>query len=314
MPPELTEVEAWETTLETLDKMAPLPVEVLECYADPEEAKQYIYREKTRELIVNIAYESDEGEDISYCFENVTYRLTEEEPQRWEFVEAGSGIYALQYSKESFWEVTDGLERVVPEGKEYVNAYLSILHKYRFCYPEDFETLTCDLIYVDEDDVPEFIIGDSGYWISMYTYKDGRLYELMDMWAYGAGENAGYEYIPYENVMRNYNSDYAGLVLYTSYATIDENYNLEESSYYLKMSYEDENGKVIEDLSDYDESNWHFYYEEKEITAEEYNSYIVNSGAFEYIDGTQSYYPFEDYLCHLLDGNAELPAAEVSHE
>ena len=178
---------------------------------------------------------------------------------------------------------------------------------YRNAYPEQFEELLCDLIFVDEDEVPELIIGKSGYWISMYAYKDGTVHELMDMWAYGAGGNAGYEYIPYENIMRNYNSDYAGYVLYTSYASINENYNFEESSYYLKMSYEDENGEVImdEDALELDESNWHYYYKEREISKEEYNSYIINSENFEYINGSQSYYSFEDYLCHLLDETNE---------
>ena len=317
---ELTEVAAWETTMETVDKMAKLPEEAMVRLTDTEEkrvaATQFICREETRELMINIAYDLGEDEDISYSFENLTYRLTEDTPQKWVFVEESSGIYALQYSKESFWEFTDRLERVVPEEKEYINAYLSVLHKYRFDYPEDFETLMCDLIYIDENNIPEFIMGKPGYWISMYTYKDGTVYELMDMWVYGIGGNAGYEYIPNQNIMRNYDSDYAGLVMYTSYATIDEKLDLEESSYYLKMSYEDENGKVIEEYSEenYDESNWHYYYGEEEITAEEYDSYIIDSGEFQYMEGTQSYYPFEDWLCYLLDGDTELPTPQIVTE
>ena len=310
MADKLIEVEAIETTYASVDKMAPLPDEALERIAGtidkPVAEVQYIYREKTRELIINIAYDLSADGNISYHFENLMYRLTKEDAQSWEFVEENTGIYQLQYSKESFWAFTDSLSRAVPEGKEYINEYLSILHKYKYSYPE-FEDYMCDLIYFDDDEIPELIIGQSGYWVSMYTYKEGKVYELMDMWAYGAFGNVGYEYIPYQNVLRNYNSDYAGMRFYTSYSKISENHSLEEDSYSLIMSYEDENGQVIIEYTEetYDENNWHYYYNDKEITKEEYDSYIIQ-GEFQYIEGTQAYYPFEGYLLSLLDSEENI--------
>ena len=69
---------------------------------------------------------------------------------------------------------------------------------------------------------------------------------------------------------------------------LDENYKLNDG-FWLMQSYEDENGNVLFDESDedYDESNWHFYYEETEITEEEYEAYCID-GEYEYIDTPMS--------------------------
>ena len=115
----LTEVEARETDLETMDKMAPLPEQLLEALTDTDEKKvasaQFIYREKTRQMIVNIAYDISKDETVCYQFTNFTFRLTKEAAQNWEYVEAGSGIYNVQLSEDAFWEFTYRLENIETE-------------------------------------------------------------------------------------------------------------------------------------------------------------------------------------------------------
>lgn len=169
---------------------------------------------------------------------------------------------------------------------EYIPMYINVI---KTCLEEyEDNELSYNLIYLDEDEVPELALGMEGYWVSLYTYQDGAVYELMDQWPYGAGGNHGYEYIPHENVIRNYNTDYAGLVLYESYYMMDENYELNDG-FWLMQSYEDEEGNVLMEESDedYDANNWHFYYEEQEISAEEYDSYCID-GEYEVIDTTMS--------------------------
>ena len=46
------------------------------------------------------------------------------------------------------------------------------------------------LIHVDDDGIPELAAGVNGYYTSLYTWKDGKLYALMEHWAYGAMGNA----------------------------------------------------------------------------------------------------------------------------
>jgi len=170
----------------------------------------------------------------------------------------------------------------LPIGMEYVPAYIETI---KACIEEYSDNdLTYNLIYLDDDGTPELVIGMQGYWVSLYTYKDGVIYEIMDQWGYGAGGNHGYDYLPYEGVVCNLNADYAGLVLYESYYMLDKNYELNDG-FWLMQSYEDEEGNVLFDESDedYDENNWHFYYEDREITEEEYDMYCIE-GEYEFID------------------------------
>ena len=126
----------------------------------------------------------------------------------------------------------------------------------------------------------------------MYTYQDGEVYKLMDMWGYGVAGNHGYEYLPYENVIRNFDSDLAGMIWYESYYGMDENVEL-NYGFCLVQSYEDEEGNVLiyESDEDYDESNWHYYYEdyyeERKITEEEYDTYRI-VGDYEPVEGEMS--------------------------
>ena len=111
------------------------------------------------------------------------------------------------------------------EFKDYGEAYEAVSRLCELSYGG--ETLDYDLIYVDEDGIPELVAGKNGYWLSLYTYHDGTVYTLMDWWGYGAMGNAGYEYVPKANSMRNYNTDLAGAILHTSYMWVDEQYALD---------------------------------------------------------------------------------------
>lgn len=179
--------------------------------------------------------------------------------------------------------ITECYDGEIPIGMEYVPAYMETVKQ---CIEEYSESkLTYNLIYFDEDGIPELTVGALGTWVSMYTYQDGEVHELMDLWPYGVGGNHGYDYLPYENVIRNFNSDYAGLVCYESYYRMNEKYELNDG-FWLVQSYEDEEGNVLfyEYDEDYDENNWHYYYEDREITEEEYDTYRI-AGEYEPVEG-----------------------------
>ncbi len=53
------------------------------------------------------------------------------------------------------------------------------------------EELTFDLIYLNDDDVPELVAGVTDYSVSLYTFADGQVYTLADNWGYGAFGNHG---------------------------------------------------------------------------------------------------------------------------
>lgn len=145
-----------------------------------------------------------------------------------------------------------------------------------------------NLIYFDDDDIPELVSGVRGYYISLYTFQDGRIYTLMDCEAYGAGGNPGYQYVPGKNSRRHYNTGYAGLILSTTYASISDQHTMDENVEIITYNFDDANGNGIPDESE--EASYGYYSVSYiggvEVTADECASY--NVGEYEYIEPVMS--------------------------
>ncbi len=150
------------------------------------------------------------------------------------------------------------------------------------------ETAAYDLIYVDEDEVPELAAGVDGYYASLYTYSQGKVYMLMDRWAYGAMGNAGYEYAPKKNNLRNYNSDYAGAVVYTTYMSVNRQHALDTEAEIKTVNFDDVNGNGILDEEEMGSVGYYgvSYLYGKQASYEE--CAVYDAGEYEMIRGTMS--------------------------
>ena len=149
-------------------------------------------------------------------------------------------------------------------------------------------TVTYDLIDVDGDEVPELAAGVNGYYVSLYTYSDGKVYTLLDRWSYGVMGNAGYEYAPKKNSLRNYNSDYAGAILYTTYMEVKKDHRVETVAQIKTVNFDDVNGNGVPD-EDETESMGNYgvtYLNGKEASPEECAAY--DAGKYEMICGDLS--------------------------
>ena len=144
------------------------------------------------------------------------------------------------------------------------------------------------LIDVDGDDIPELAAGVPGYYTSLYTYSQGSVYNLMDRWPYGVMGNAGYEYAPGKNSIRNYNSDYAGAILYTTYLSVTGSHTLETTVQIETYNFDDANGNGVPDENEQDSFGSYSvsYIDGREITEGEFNSY--GEGEYEFIGGKMS--------------------------
>lgn len=167
----------------------------------------------------------------------------------------------------------------------YQEAYTQIVKLWEVEYGSE---LTYDLIQFDHDDIPELVIADNGFWVSLYTYHDGRAYSLMDHWGYGVMGNAGYEYIPGGNRVRNYNSDYAGAIRYSTYMSMNDQYSLKTVTEIVTYNFDDVNGDGYPDADEEDSIGYYSvsYVDGVEITAEQYASY--DAGEYEFIAGRLS--------------------------
>lgn len=169
----------------------------------------------------------------------------------------------------------------------YQDAYSQIARLCNFDAPAEY---AFDLINLDVDDVPELVCDYSGYRINVYTYVDGHVKPLMYNYAYGAMGNYGYEYAVGKNVIRNCNSDYAGLIDAISYMspTGDPSQGFEYQMTTYNWADTNENGYPDGDEDDtYLDEPYRVEYSgegktEAEVKAkiDEYNTYT-----FEFISG-----------------------------
>ncbi len=152
----------------------------------------------------------------------------------------------------------------------------------------DGDGVKFSLVDIDEDDIPELAAGNDGYWVSLFTYADGKVYTVMDHAPYGAMGNAGYDYLPGHNCIHNSNADFAGMIRYETYMKINENHELETFRVIQANYFDDKNGNrdVDEDEMDTYTGDGRFFIGDKEITAEEFAEY--QKGDYFFINGAKT--------------------------
>lgn len=165
------------------------------------------------------------------------------------------------------------------EYADYREAYLAAARLYQL---ESNHEIAYDLIYFDDDDIPELVADCPGYHVSLYTYSNGKRIPIIDRWGYGVGGRHGYEYCPRKGSVRNYDADYAGLILYTYYFELDDDYWLAPVVSIKAINFDDANGNEILDEDEEETVGYSkLYIGDREITMEEYESYSV--GAYEWL-------------------------------
>ena len=168
--------------------------------------------------------------------------------------------------------------------KKCREAYKEIIKQVEEKYPGT--EISYSLIDCDGDETPELVY-DLGCAVSLYTYKYGRTYLLMDEWGFGAMGNHGYEYLPGKNVYRNVNSNRAGGEYVTSFFKANNDYELEDM-YSLIVVYDDPES----------EEPVHYKWTgetQVKITEEEYNNLMIY-GSYYMIVGHYSREEVESYL------------------
>ena len=144
------------------------------------------------------------------------------------------------------------------------------------------------LIDLTDKDIPELVAESSGYFVKVFFYDDGEVVGG-DTWAYGAAGNMGYEYLPGENVILNYNSDYAGDIQYESYFALGPAGELSPlpndqlSIWYFR----DANGNGYPDDDEPFLEEPLYYVGDSEVSKDVYASHQI-TGEFEWLSGDKS--------------------------
>ncbi len=152
-------------------------------------------------------------------------------------------------------------ELTIPNVKEYLlgDNQKAVYPTWKEAYKQVVRLTNLDdsysynLIYLDDDDVPELVIDNYGYYFFLYSYKDGHVVPVGEDFGYGAGGIADYEYVPKKNCIRYWNSDYAGIVCDLHFISIHD-------------------GKIVYDytcqMDNYDDLDGNGYPSEDEMTEE----------------------------------------------
>lgn len=144
------------------------------------------------------------------------------------------------------------------------------------------------LIDLTGGDIPVLVADYYGYGIMVFHWTNGELVTLMDS-PYGAGGNLGYEYLPGHNVIRNFNNDQAGAIVYETYMKVNDTHevvDLYDKTLNLRY-FKDTNSNAIMDENEPYSETAYYYYGDTEITAEEYADYQI-PGNYEQITGDNS--------------------------
>ena len=195
----------------------------------------------------------------------------------------------ITYSLKDGWSI-DETPEIATEDDGRNEAYAQIVREY---YALNQGGCGFDLIYFDEDDLPELVTNKSGDRVSLYTYSDGEVVKICDEWPYGAWGNAGYEYFPNESIIYNINSDYAGAMYWEYYEQWNpetrEFKDLNDKSLCLRR-FDDKNGDGVPDEDEYlsDDEELIYYYGDQQVSEEEYESY-KHKGDTKALSGSMTY-------------------------
>lgn len=166
-------------------------------------------------------------------------------------------------------EKTEKSGNISKTESNYAEEYTKILDKAKAEYGNDIK---CDLIYFNNDDIPDLVVGVSGYWTSLYMYEDGKVYTIMDKAQYGIGGSKYFDYYEKKGVIFNYGNSYAGAIGYQTYYVLNSNKKLDELEFVSEGAEVDESDSQYEEIQKAlaEEKGW--YFNGKKISEQEFNN------------------------------------------
>ncbi len=139
-----------------------------------------------------------------------------------------------------------------------------------------------DLIFLNDDNVPELVAGEEDSYVSIYTIVGDKVVPVGDEkeLLIGVDGNQLYEYIPKGSIVYNMSTDYAGLVSYYNFRHLNKNNKFEDlySEKLYSIHFEDINNNKIPDNDERQSLKiTEYYFGDKKLSEEEYLQYKVTA-------------------------------------
>ena len=253
---------------------------------------------ENNETVLKVSY-GEMGEDNQkeheYTIKIDLSNYTVEKSENINIVEVDEDDYVTNTTTEK-QNVEDNIS-LNNNSSDYAKEYIKIIDKYEAEYPEN--NITCDLIYFNNDNIPDLVIGISGYWVSLYMYENGTVYTLMEHEAYGTGGYKYYDYLEKKGVIYNYGNGFAGAIRCDTYYVLNSKHEFDTLTYSGK---EDDvisanpqiSGEILEEIQKELEKYGGYYYNEQKISEEEYSNKLkefsinMDEDNYKSLDGTKT--------------------------
>ena len=182
-------------------------------------------------------------------------------------------------------------------------AYAKTAEDFVNTYGTQDGELRFELVYIDEDEVPELIISRPGYYVNAYSYYNGNVEHFFEG-SYGAYGNLGFNYLPHKNTITNRFNDNNGNLIFINIMNMDADHKTIENTYndMLNMRYYDSEPDEYYPIGDYTIlSEPRYYIGTTELTEEEFYTYLPD-GDYKHLGKGTDYDSFIAFMA-----NKEMP-------
>ena len=180
--------------------------------------------------------------------------------------------------KKNETDVTEKIESNQTENKEsdYADEYVKIIDQL-ISENENVNGIKCDLIYFNEDDIPDLVI-DCGYsLIKVYMYENGIVYNPINE-SYGTGGCKYYDYYEKRGVISSFGTGLAGATCGESFYILNSKKEMEYTFSYTIKGAEPEDEEMKKQAEEELNKYGGYYYKEQKITEEEFESKLKEYG------------------------------------
>ncbi len=199
----------------------------------------------------------------------------------------------------------DGYDRMttVSNDEGWILAYHEMIRDYEKEKMErdSSSPMTYSLVYLNDDEIPELVVGNTGYWVSVYTWYYGKTVAIIEGWSYGAFGIGGYYYLPREGVVYFSDADFAGYIRSYYYLQMNEKLeltNCNDKSLSIWMFRDEDEDYYIDEGEEVE--NPIFYYGDTEISEEEFQTHCIE-GDYEMLMGEKCAREILDEMIKLVE-------------
>lgn len=178
----------------------------------------------------------------------------------------------MEKSESSQNQATSNNDKTVTEtDKEYAKEYIKIIDKVEAEYPNS----KYDLIYFNNDDIPDLVVDGPG--LNLYMYENGKVYTLMEYGTVGIGGSKYYDYLENKGALYNYGNGYAGAISQVIIKILNSKREFDEFKIISEGATLEPTNSMYEQVQKELAETAGYYYNGKKISEEEFNNKLKES-------------------------------------